>query len=212
MGCIIPHKEGDAVCIVSRGTWAEYALVQSELAFPISEGNSLQDAASHYINPCTVICMVDIAKKAGAKTIIHDAGSSALGKMLIKICKEEGIKTINLVRNSDYFEGLTLIGSDFNLNINDENFITSLKSVVTETGASIYFSAVAGELTGNVLKTMPYGSTAYVYGALSGGEVKIGVESLIFQQKEVKGLWLAPYFHTMSTEEKIEATRKVQKH
>ena len=33
--------------------------------------------------------------------------------------------------------------------------------------ATVYFDAIAGEITGKILEVMPNGSTVYVYGGLS---------------------------------------------
>ena len=48
-------------------------------------------------------------------------------------------------------------------------------------GATILFDAVAGELTGKIMKAMPNKSKAYVYGALSMAPCQIGADDLIFR-------------------------------
>jgi len=39
---------------------------------------------------------------------------------------------------------------------------------VTTLGATVLFDAIGGDITGQILDIMPYGSSAFVYGALSG--------------------------------------------
>ena len=163
----VQHKIGDLVCIITVGVWAEYALVESHKADKILEGNSLQEATCHIVNPGTVLCMIDLLKKQNKTSVIHTAGSSALGKMLIKACKLEGIKTINVVRNKKYFNELTEIGSYCNLDSTDKNFVYDLGKITKELNTTVCFEAVAGELPNIVLSAMPNGSTLYSYGSLS---------------------------------------------
>lgn len=210
--CVVPHKVGDKVSILGKGTWGQYTIVKSESAFPISDGNCLQDAAAHFVNPATVVFMLETVKKEGHKAVIHDAGASALGKMLIRMLKQEGIKSINLVRKNAYFEELAKLGSDYHLNLTSDTFEADLAKIASEIGATAYFSAIAGEVTSKVLKAMPNGSTAYVYGGLSGANVtNLGVDDLIFKGKVVKGFWLTQLFSKSGVEEKMNIFSTVQK-
>jgi len=71
------------------------------MVYTVIEGNTLEESASHWVNPASVLCIMDEVKKAGNKAIIHSAGSSSLGKMLIRVCKAEGVKLINFVRKAE---------------------------------------------------------------------------------------------------------------
>lgn len=210
--CVVPHKVGDRVAIVGAGTWTQYAVTPSEYAFPIFPENSFQDSASHFINPATVIVMMNTLKEGGHKAVIHDAGASALGKMLIRLLKQEGsIKIINLVRKDSYFDELTKLGSDCNLNMTSKTFEDDLAKAAKDLEATAYLSAVAGELTGKVLKLMPNNSTAFVYGALSGGTLKeLAVDDFIFKGKEVKGLWVTSAFSKMNSDQKKQLFTTIQ--
>jgi len=201
-GLVVPHKIGDKVSIVTGGTWAEYAVVVSFMATPMLSENTFQDAACHFVNPGTVYCFLDLLKKQNKKSVIHTAGASALGKMLIKACKAEGIKTINIVRNKKYFPELTELGSDYNLDMTDKDFKTDLAKVAKEFDATVCFEAVAGELTAQLSTGMPEGSTIYVYGGLSGFTCNgISVGDLIFRRQTVTGFWLSAYSKTFSPTE-----------
>jgi len=153
-----------------------------------------------------------IIKANGHKAVIHSAGASALGKMLIKYCKSEGIKTINLVRNKKYFDELTNVGSDVNLDMTDVNFTKDLQEKSKELSATVCFDAVAGELTGTILTAMPNGSSVYVYGVLSGKTdlTNINAAELIFKDKKVSGYWVSSEYPTISMEEKIGRAKTTQ--
>ena len=60
------------------------------------------------------------------------------------------------------------------------------------------FDAIGGDLAGIFLQQMPYGSTLYNYGGLSGKPLgNIGISDCIFYDKAVKGFWLGPWLMSL---------------
>jgi len=165
----VPHNIGDKVHIHAEGTIGEYAIAPSEEVSPIKYGLSMEDAASHVINPATVDYMVALAERGGHKAVISTAASSALGKMLIRILKEKGIKTINTVRQDKYIEELKKEGADYVLNSESPDFEAQLKEIAAKENATIAFDAINGDFTHRVIKNQPPNSSIYIYGFLSGG-------------------------------------------
>jgi len=174
--------------------------------------NTFEEASAHFVNPATVILMVREVKKGGHKAVIHTAGASALGRMLIRALKEEGVKSINVVRKDEYVKELLDIGADYVLNMQSEDFEKELKKLASETSASICFEAVGGELTVKVLKAMPNGSHVLCYGALQSAEIpSVSVGELLFGGKTLRGFWLSQILGTMSGIERGELARECQK-
>ena len=68
--------------------------------------------------------------------------------------------------------------------------MVQLKELCSQHEATIFFDAVAGKLTGEVLENMPSHSTAYVYGALSSENPSVKIGELIFKLKKLTGYWL----------------------
>jgi len=200
---------GWTVGVDGLGTWAEYALIQSEDAIPVPAENTFEEAASSWVNPATVVKMIEAeVKKGGHKAVIHSAGASALGKMLIRELKEAGVKSINLVRREEYIKELKDLGADYVLNIKDKDFEENLKKIANEESATICFEAVGGEFTGKILNAMPPGSHLLMYGHLESENVQISVGAL-FAKKVVRGFTIPQ--HEGSPEEKQELGNKIQR-
>lgn len=190
----VQHQVGDKVHVTTVGTFAQYALADSENCRKIQEGLSLEEAASHFVNPCTVASFGHIATTGGHKAIIHTAGASALGRMVIRYFKHKGIKTINIVRRDDIIEELKKDGADYVLNLQSSDFEAKLKEIAQKEEATVAFDALGGDMAGKLLTNMPENSTVYVYGGLGGSAVNgVNVGHLIFQGKTVTGFWLRPY-------------------
>jgi len=61
------------------GTYAQYIVTTSENIFHILQDDlSLEEAASHFVNPCIVHYMGYLAEKGGHKVAIHTVGSSSM--------------------------------------------------------------------------------------------------------------------------------------
>ena len=201
-----PVKVGDRVYIIGPGNYAQYRVTTSDNLYPIQEGLSLEDAASHYINPTTVHYLVRTVQEGNYKAVIHTVAGSAVGRMLIKALKQKGITSINIVRRNDFIEELKKDGADYVLNSTDEDFLAKLKEIATKENATIGFDAIAGDFSAKVLSAMPPKSSLYLYGGLSGTFVvnSISIGDL-FQHKRVGGL--SDTNHLFELEEKGE-TRK----
>ena len=118
--------------------------------------------------------------------LVHTAAASNLGQMLVKICKDDDVPLVNIVRKSEHVELLKSLGAEYICNTSDDDFMESLVSALVETGATLGFDATGGgnngELPGQILAAMEiaanktakeysrYGSDTYkqvyIYGGL----------------------------------------------
>jgi NADPH2:quinone reductase len=131
----------------------------------------------------TALGFVETAKMEGHKAIVHAAAASNLGQMLHRICAEDGIPLVNIVRSDDQVALLRGQGAEHVLNSTDENFQKTLTAAVELTGATIAFDPIGGGILSNQIltamevaaqKRMPvwsrYGSDEhkqiYIYGML----------------------------------------------
>lgn len=65
---------------------AEFAVTDINSIIPLRDDTKFEEAVALYVNPLTCLCMIDRAKKLGAKAVIISAAASQLGRMLIKLC------------------------------------------------------------------------------------------------------------------------------
>ena len=191
-----PFKVGDRVHVLGPGNMAQYLVANTDNIFPIQDNLSFEEAASHIINPGTVYYMAVLAERGNHKAVIHTAGSSALGRMLIRLLKQKGIKSINIVRRDDYTEELKKEGADYVLNSTAPDFEAKLKEIATKEQATMTVDAIGGDFSSKVLSAQPPNSILYVYGLLSGqgGINNISIGDL-FQGKSITGLILTTYFN-----------------
>ncbi len=127
--------------------------------------------------------MVETMRLEGHTALVHTAAASNLGQMLIRLCQEEQIPLVNVVRKADQEELLRSQGAEFVCNSTSPTFMTELIEALRTTSATLAFDAIGGGtlasqiLTGMEAAAGPaaggysrYGSSihkqVYIYGGL----------------------------------------------
>ena len=191
----VPRQVGDKVSVLAIdpnaahrfGTFGEYVIISAETCQKIPEGLSMEEASCPYVNPSTAYYMFTIAQRGGHKAVIQDVAASQVGRMLIRLLKSSGIKSINIVRRAESIEELKKEGADYVLNSQDPDFETKLKEIATKEKATLSFDAIGGDVPSTLLKNQSPGSICYVYGMLSGRTVKEIQIGDLMQRKKVAG-------------------------
>jgi NADPH2:quinone reductase len=163
--------------------FAGHRCVAVQQCLPLPDSITPAQGASCFVNPMTALGFVETMRMEGHKAIVHTAAASNLGQMLNRICLDEEIPLVNIVRSEAQQALLRDQGAQHVLNSSDDDFSAQLAAAVEETGATLAYDAIGGgKLANQILmameaaaqKRMPewsrYGSDefkqVYIYGAL----------------------------------------------
>lgn len=175
------------------GTWAEYMTVPVEYCLPLLPHISTLQGASMIVNPFTAWALVEQARRGGHRAAVQTTASSSLGRMIMRLAQRFHLPMIHIVRRADHVEALKAMGARYVLNSRKPDFDVQLRELCHRLGATFAMDAVAGEMTGRLLRAMPDGSTVAVYGLLSGEPCQIDVDELVFHARQVRGFWLTDW-------------------
>ena len=92
----------------------------------------------------TALGFAENAKMDGQKAIVHTVGASNLGQMLVKICQEDGLDLVNIVRKDSQVELLKGLGAKHVVNSSDDDFMDQLRTAIDETDAFYGFDPIGG--------------------------------------------------------------------
>jgi NADPH:quinone reductase-like Zn-dependent oxidoreductase len=176
---------GQRVACVPGNAFSQYCIADAMMCLPLGDISS-EDGASAFVNPMTALGFVETARMEEQGAIIHTAAASNLGQMLIKICQEDDIPLVNIVRKAEHVDLLSGLGATHIVNSSDENFMDQLRGAIETTGAYLGFDPIGGgQMTDNCFKAMEqvaasnmteysrYGSDQakkmYIYGRLDFG-------------------------------------------
>ena len=174
---------GKTVGVAGGSMYSQYRCVNAASCFVMNEGVTSAESASCFVNPLTALGMVETMRLENHSALVHTAAASNLGQMLIKICLDEDVPLVNIVRKEEHVTMLTGLGAKHVCNSSKETFMQDLVKALVETGATIGFDATGGgKLSGQILTAMEiaanqtateynrYGSNTfkqvYIYGGL----------------------------------------------
>ena len=174
---------GKTVGMAGGEMYARYRCMKAMLCMELPAGTSAVEGASCFVNPMTVLGMLETMRAEGHKALVHTAAASNLGQMLNRVCQEDGIELVNIVRKPEQVEILKSLGAQYICNSSSDAFVQDLTDALVATGATLAFDATGGgRLAGTILTCMEkaaavsmteynrYGSDVYkqvyVYGFL----------------------------------------------
>jgi NADPH2:quinone reductase len=181
---------GKLVAATGGAMYAQYRTVRAADCLVLPAGATAADGASSFVNPLTALGMVETMRAEGHVAIVHTAAASNLGQMLVRVCLEERIPLVNVVRKPEQAGLLRDLGAQYVVDTSAPSFFKDLTDAVAATKATIVFDAIGGgELGSQILTAMEivasrgmaaynrYGSSTlkqlYIYGALDTSPTKL---------------------------------------
>ncbi|MFK4003601.1 zinc-binding dehydrogenase [Qipengyuania sp. NPDC077563] len=134
---------GQRVACVPGNAFSQYAIADANMCLPLGD-HSAEAGASSFVNPMTALGFAENAKMEGQDAILHTVGASNLGQMLNRICLEDGLGLVNIVRKDDQAELLKSQGATHVVNSSGDDFMGQLRSAIEDTGAFFGFDPIGG--------------------------------------------------------------------
>src|SRR5262245_23100722 len=146
---------GKTVAILGGAMYAQYRTMKAKQCLLLPPGTTPAEGASCFVNPLTVLGMVETMRREGHAAIAHTAAASNLGQMLQKLCAAEKIPLVNIVRKPEQEALLRSIGATWVCDSSKPSFIEDLTDAFARTGATIAFDATGGgKLASQILTAM----------------------------------------------------------
>ena len=134
---------GQRVACVPGNAYSQYCIADAGMCLPLGDISS-EDGASAFVNPMTALGFAETARMENHKAIIHSAAASNLGQMLVKICVEDDLPLVNIVRREEHVELLKGLGAEHVVNSSADDFMDQLRSAIDATDAYCGFDPIGG--------------------------------------------------------------------
>ena len=195
----------------ASGTWAEYALTDASNLVPCRPDLADVDAAGQLVNPLTAIAMFDLVKESGVDSFILNAAGSQLGKLLIALGRDHGIKPIAIVRRAEQAAALKDLGAAEVIVSSAPDAQAKAEAAIKSLKPRILLDAVGDQFTADLFFAMPNNARWVNYGKLSTDApalTKLG--QLIFQGKQIEGFWLTRWMKQVDAARVPQAFVEIQ--
>jgi len=194
VGAAVKHvKPGDLVINLQRENWAEKRKVKGDDAIPLPAGIDLRQAAMVRINPPTAQLMLsDFVELKGGDWVIQNVANSAVGRLLIVLAHQRGLRTVNVVRRPELADELRQLGADLVI-VDGEDLA---ERVARETGnapVKLGVEAIGGAATGRLAECVMTDGTVVHYGSMSGEDPRVGRSNFIYRGVRLTGFMLGRF-------------------
>ena len=157
------------------GNWSQYAVVPAERAWPVPDDIPDEQIASLLINPATAILMVrHVLAVPRGEWLLQSAANSELGRMIIKLAKHDGIRTINVVRRHEAVQELKDLGADEVIVSGDAPIDEQVRNIVGPQGVDFALDPVAGQTGTEIFRSLSEDGRMLLYGSLTRQGISVG--------------------------------------
>ena len=202
VGSAVKHvRKGDLVINLQRENWAQRRKVKGDDAIPLPAGVDLRQAAMVRINPPTAQLMLsDFVDLKPGDWVIQNVANSAVGRLLIVLAKQRGLRTVNVVRRSDLAGELKALGADVVVT-DSSDLARQVGEATGDARIMLGVEAIGGAATGRLADCIATDGTLVHYGSMSGEDPKVTRNNFIYRGVRLTGFMLGRFLARRSPEQ-----------
>jgi NADPH:quinone reductase-like Zn-dependent oxidoreductase len=202
VGAAVKHvKLGDLVINLQRENWAERRKVKGDDAIPLPAGIDLRQAAMVRINPPTALLMLsDFVELSEGDWVIQNVANSAVGRLVIVLAHQRGLRTVNVVRRPELAHELSALGADHVI-VDGEDLAPRVARATGEARIMLGLEAIGGAATGRLADCVATDGTLVHYGSMSGEDPTVGRSNFIYRGVRLTGFMLGRFLARRSPQQ-----------
>jgi NADPH:quinone reductase-like Zn-dependent oxidoreductase len=207
-------RKGKRVAVLNdrTGNWREYATVPARQVIPVPSDINDDQAACFFVNPVTALVMTRrVLRIPMGEWLLQSAAGSSLGRMIIRLGKRFGFRTINIVRRAEAAEELKSLGADEVICAEGHTITERVISITGGQGVRFAIDPVGDETGTAVIASLAAGGHALLYGLLSAQPVSVDPRFLLDGSKRVEGFLLSDWAQRQGVFTLLKLFRRVWK-
>jgi NADPH:quinone reductase-like Zn-dependent oxidoreductase len=194
-------RKGDLVINLQRENWVQRRKVKGDDAIPLPPGIDLRQAAMVRINPPTAQLMLsDFVELKPGDWIIQNVANSAVGRLLIVLARQRGLRTVNVVRRAEIGGELKALGADVVL-VDGDDLARRVAEATGDVPVMLGVEAIGGAATGRIVESVSTDGTVVHYGSMSGEDPRVGRSNFIYRGVKLTGFMLGRFMARRSAEQ-----------
>jgi mitochondrial enoyl-[acyl-carrier protein] reductase / trans-2-enoyl-CoA reductase len=202
VGAAVKHvRKGDLVINLQRENWVQRRKVKGDDAIPLPPGIDLRQAAMVRINPPTAQLMLsDFVELKPGDWIIQNVANSAVGRLLIVLARQRGLRTVNVVRRAEIGGELKALGADVVL-VDGDDLARRVAEATGDVPVMLGVEAIGGAATGRIVESVSTDGTVVHYGSMSGEDPRVGRSNFIYRGVKLTGFMLGRFMARRSAKQ-----------
>ena len=171
---------GRKVMFAGTGTWQEFVVVSADNVFPAPEGIADEVLCQSLMNPFTAMAMLEELNLPAGAWLLQTAAAGAVGRIVLDLASQQGIKTICTVRRYDQVAKLKSEGAAAVIDTETEHIYDRVMEITSGKGLEAVIDAVGGKIGGQAMNSLANRGTMIVYGTLSKEETPMSNRDMVF--------------------------------
>ena len=172
-------RPGDLVINLQRENWAQQRRVKADDVVVVPSGMDLRQAAMLRINPPTALLLLtDVVALKPGDWVIQNVANSAVGRLVIRLARARGVKTLNVVRRASLFAELKALGADACV-VDGPDLADAVRAQTGGAPVRLGLDAVSGRATARLSSCLAEGGVVCNYGSMSGDDPVMSRSALI---------------------------------
>src|SRR5260221_5177112 len=180
------------------GNWADYAVVPAHALLAVPDDLPDEQVASFFVNPATAILMLrHVLAIPQGEWLLQSAANSELGRMIIRLAKHDGIRTVNIVRRREVVAELQRLGADAVIVSTEGPIDEQVRRIVGPQGVKYAIDSVVGETGTQMYQALGDEGRMLVYGSLPREPIRVGADPrfILAGRRILEVFWLGYWFY-----------------
>lgn len=192
---------GDHVINLVRENWTQRRRVNGDDVIAIPRAIPIRQAAMLRINPPTAqLLLSDVTALTPGDWVIQNVANSAVGRLIIRLARVQGFRTVNVVRRESLFAELQAMGADVCV-VDGPDLAARVAAATGGAPIRLGIDAVCGPALQRLASCVADDGSLVTYGAMSGGQPEIDRSELMFRGVTLSGFMLGRFLGRRSLAE-----------
>jgi len=196
----VPGQRVAVINAYTGGNWADYTVVSADYLIPVPDDLPDAQVASFLINPASAILMLrHVLAVPKGEWLLQSAAGSELGRMIIRLAKHDGIRTLNIVRRREAVGELERLGADAVIVSTEGAIDDQVRAIVGPQGVKYAIDPVVGETGTQMYQALGEEGRMLVYGSLTREPIRVGADPrfILAGRRILEVFWLGYWFRKL---------------
>jgi NADPH:quinone reductase-like Zn-dependent oxidoreductase len=174
-----------------------------------------EQAATFFVNPATAWVMTqEVLRIPRGQWLVQTAAGSALGRMIVRLGRHLGFRTLSVVRRQQTAAELRALGGDA-VHVHDDTasdpqeLSAALRGIAGPDGVRYAIDAVGGSTGTGVVLSLGRGGRMLAFGTLSGQPLSFSPRTLMTVGSQVEGFWLGHFMEQQGLVFRLRLVRRL---
>ena len=194
-----PVRIGERVLIVptlESGTWQDQTVIDEDDAVPVDPAADALQLAMLGINPLTAdLLLRGFTDLPPGMWVGQTGANSAVGRYVIALAQEAGVRTLNVVRRPEVAAELLDLGADAVV-VSGPDLAEQVAKALGDEQLALLLDGVGGDAVTELASWLRFGGTVVSYGGMSGAPAVVSPADLIFRDIHLRGFWVKHWLDT----------------